>query len=186
LAASENVISGNNFTGNNVFGIYILNAHSNLIVGNSFIENNCPALRLSTSINNTFYHNNFIDNHVESGLQVLNPWLLGSGDTEANTWDNGHEGNYWSDYALRYPNADQLNSSGTWDRQYFINEVNIDRFPLTEAFTINEPEPNVPDVVSDFPIWIPLTIVLVSFTAVILVLFVRRRKLHPPLKEKPT
>jgi parallel beta-helix repeat protein len=140
------VVSGNNFTDNpdnHSFGIYLLDTNYNLIVGNSFTENNGFAIRWSNSHDNTFYHNNFINNNAETGLQVSNPWLLGSGDYEYNTWDNGYEGNYWSDYTSRYSNATEVNNSGIWDVPFFINEVNIDRFPLTEPVDARTPSPTV-------------------------------------------
>jgi len=136
LDGSSNTISGNNFTDNDVWCVYLLDTNHNIIVANSFTENNGFAIRWSNSYNNTFYHNNFINNNAETGLQVSNPWFLGSGDSEYNTWDNGYEGNYWSDYTSRYSNATEVNNSTIWDVPFFINEVNIDRFPLTEPVDI--------------------------------------------------
>jgi parallel beta-helix repeat protein len=134
----RNVVSGNNFTDNDVWCVYLLDTNHNIIVVNSFTENNGFAIRWSNSYNNTFYHNNFINNSrgYKAGLQVSNPWFFGSGDHEYNTWDNGYEGNYWSDYISRYSNATEVNDSGIWDVPFFINEVNIDRFPLTEPVDI--------------------------------------------------
>jgi parallel beta-helix repeat protein len=134
----RNVVSGNNFTDNDVWCVYLLDTNHNIIVANSFTENNGFAIRWSNSYNNTFYHNNFINNSrgYESAFQVSNPWFFGSGDSEYNTWDNGYEGNYWSDYTARYSNATEVNESGIWDVPFFINEVNIDRFPLTEPVDI--------------------------------------------------
>lgn len=134
----RNVVSGNDFNDNDVWCVYLLDTNHNIIVANSFTENSGFAIRWSNSHNNTFYHNNFISNSLgyESGFQVSNPWFFGSGDSEYNTWDNGYEGNYWSDYTARYSNATEVNDSGIWDVPFFINEVNIDGFPLTEAFDI--------------------------------------------------
>lgn len=137
IYAFENVVSGNNFTDNGSFGIYMLDTDYNVVVGNSFIGTSGFAIRWSNSQNNTFYHNNFINNSVgSSGLQVSNPWLLGSGNSEGNVWDNGQEGNYWSDLPSRYPNATELDTSGIWDTPFFINPMNIDGFPLTEPVDI--------------------------------------------------
>lgn len=134
--SDENVISGNEFTDNQLC-IRAVHSQNNLIVGNNFAENNGPAFYLSSAHDNIIYHNNFINNKAE-GLIVSNPWLLGggSGEYEYNTWDNGVEGNYWSDYFSRYPNATEVNNSNIWDIAFFINEVNIDRFPLTEPVDI--------------------------------------------------
>ena len=132
----RNLVAGNNFTDNDDYCVYMLDTNHNVIVGNSFIDNNGFAIRWSHSYNNTFFYNNFINNGAETGLQVSNPWLYGSGDFEYNTWDNGFEGNYWSDYTTRYLNATEVNGSGIWNVPFFINEVNIDGFPLTEQFDI--------------------------------------------------
>ncbi len=133
--SQDNVISSNIFTAN-ILGISAIGCCENLIVGNSFVDNDGYAIRWSGAYNNTFYYNNFINNKAE-GLQVSNPWLLISGGAyEGNTWDNDVEGNYWSDYTSRYSNATEVDGSGIWDVPFFINEVNIDRFPLTEPVDI--------------------------------------------------
>jgi parallel beta-helix repeat protein len=133
-----NAFVGNNFTDNDVWCVYLLDTNHNIIVANSFTENSGFAIRWSNSYNNTFYHNNFINNArgYEAVLQVSNPWFFGSGDHEYNTWDNGYEGNYWSDYTSRYSNATEVNDSSIWDVPFFINEVNNDGFPLTEPVDI--------------------------------------------------
>ena len=68
----------------------------------------------SSAINNIFYRNNIINNekNVESS-------------TSGNLWDNGIEGNYWSDYNGTDPNQD-----GIGDNAYKINEDNQDNHPL--------------------------------------------------------
>ena len=38
----------------------------------------------------------------------------------ANYWDNGKEGNYWSDYLSKYPNATELDHSGIGEPPYAI------------------------------------------------------------------
>jgi parallel beta-helix repeat protein len=130
-------------------------------VGNSFTENNCPAIYLSGASNNTFYHNNFINNKVE-GLQVSNPWLTINPEP-SNIWDNGYEGNYWSDYISRYPTATEVNGSGIWNTPFFINEVNIDRFPIKKPVDIELV------TIPEFPSWTSLLIALVTVVAVTLI-----------------
>jgi nitrous oxidase accessory protein NosD len=48
------------------------------------------------------------------------------GNPEDNFWDNGFQGNYWSDFKQRYPNATEISGSGVWDTSYYINQKNID------------------------------------------------------------
>ncbi len=58
-----------------------------------------------------------------------------------NTWDNGFEGNYWSDYEEKYPDAQELDGSGIWDTPYDIDWNNRDNFPLVQPWS---PKPQGP------------------------------------------
>jgi parallel beta-helix repeat protein len=117
------------------------------IMENTVTENNGWGIRLNnTAGGNIVYHNNFINNHVAEGLQVSIPAIMvfdlyappEIGPTmapgNANVWDNGEEGNYWSDYSVRYANASEVGSSGVGDSPFYINENNIDRYPLLSPF----------------------------------------------------
>ena len=61
---------------------------SNIITYDTLLKNCWYGIFLHFSNNNTIYHNNFINNTYQV-------YLYQSAD---NTWDNGNEGNYWSDY----------------------------------------------------------------------------------------
>lgn len=130
LFSPQNVISGNMLT-NNTNGVHSRQSNYNIIVGNSFTENNGFAIVMYDCRNNTFYHNNFINNKVVDSIQIRANWYC-----RHNAWDNGFEGNYWSDYTSRYSNATEVDGSGIWDVPFFIKEANIDRFPLTEPVDI--------------------------------------------------
>jgi hypothetical protein len=54
----------------------------------------------------------------------------------ANVWDDGYPsgGNYWSNYAARYPNAIENDSTGIWNTPYVIDSNNTDRYPLLGPF----------------------------------------------------
>ncbi len=69
---------------------------------------------LRFSLNNVIHHNNFINNAPQAGV-----------DTFHNTWDDGREGNYWSDY-----NGTDSNHDGAGDAPYVLNKENIDHHPL--------------------------------------------------------
>lgn len=108
-SSSANVISGNTIL-NNYGGIAVFQSQSNKIIGNNLI-NNYIGISLQFS-GNTVYHNNFINNdHGAIG--------------DKNTWDNGAEGNYWSDY-----NGTDMNGDGIGDTPYIINGKNQDNYPL--------------------------------------------------------
>jgi len=51
----------------------------------------------------------------------------------ANLWDNGHKGNYWSDY-----NGTDANHDGTGDTPYIIDTNNTDNYPLMTSYIILE------------------------------------------------
>ena len=136
-----NIVSENGFFGNGAGiqdgggGVDLIGGADNLVIGNLFSENDGFGVRVSASPNSGFYRNEFINNKVTDGLQVSNPWMH---DPESNTWDNGIEGNYWSDYLTRYPNASEIDCSGQGDTPFLINPLNIDHHPLMEPVTFTE------------------------------------------------
>jgi len=93
--SKNNTIIGNYF-GNSTYnyGLQLNNdCSNNTVVGNTFAFNQY-GLALEPPSSNTFYHNNFIQNTIQSLLFGRNYDWAGF----ANYWDNGKEGNYWSDY----------------------------------------------------------------------------------------
>jgi parallel beta-helix repeat protein len=122
-------ISGNYITANNN-GIELSFTSSNTITGNT-IANNSVGISIvppaySYGLNN-IHHNNFINNtkqveqHVGSASPIYN-----------NVWDNGKEGNYWSDYkgtASKVSNGDGIGST-----PYIIDDVSQDRRPLVNPW----------------------------------------------------
>jgi parallel beta-helix repeat protein len=147
---SGNVIIANSGTGiaisgsgtlNNAVGNYIANnkvgigfgyGTSNIIAENYIANNeegiyfggNPPVLGAS---NNTLYRNSFINNTKQVNDYH---WINSFSSPSINAWDNGKEGNYWSDYKYKYPNATELNSSGIWGTPYVLDQYNKDNYPL--------------------------------------------------------
>jgi parallel beta-helix repeat protein len=166
---SNNIVSENYIAKNNL-GILIDSSFDNSIIGNMITENNGWGMRLTGSQNNNMiYHNSFVNNYVEEGLQVSIPgqWPLETLPGRGNVWDNGKEGNYWSDYLTRYPNATDNDGSGIGDTPFYINEYNSDRYPLMNPVTIPE-----------FPSWTPLLLLLITLT-VALSIYKRRLAKKP-------
>ena len=150
---SNNTISVN-YIANNSRGILVEYSVQNKIIGNTIIENNGWGIQLGgTQINNVIYHNNFVNNKVENDLQVDIPmqWLPGWEPGNPNVWDNGFEGNYWSDYEGKYPNATELDGSGIWNTPYVIDGNNQDNYPL----------------VPEFPTWTPMLFTLIVLAVAI-------------------
>ncbi|MDG6221817.1 MAG: NosD domain-containing protein [Candidatus Bathyarchaeota archaeon] len=176
--SNNNIISGNNFTDNGSAGIRLVNCQENLVVNNTFTANLAPAVYLSGATNNIFYHNNFINNRTE-GLSISNPWFWGSGESESNNWDNGYEGNYWSDHSTRYPNATELDNSSIWNTPFVINEVNIDHFPLTDPVEIELV------TIPEFESYIMLLIIgTATFVITVLVIIIYRKKIDNSVKQQ--
>lgn len=111
----ENIVMRSAWYGINL----ISNANYNSISSNTITSNKGPGIRLSGSLNNTVSENNFVDN-----AQQVNT------DGVPNFWDNGIEGNYWSDYI-----GSDTNYDGIGDIQYEINSYNIDHYPLMGMFS---------------------------------------------------
>lgn len=155
-------IKGNYVSKNNV-GIWIGTAFLNTIISNTVIENNGLGIQLEgPHHDNLIFHNNFIDNN-KGGTQasIAQIWTYPDLDKlfrtdppprppqlvdgPANTWDDGTEGNYWSDYTTRYPAAQKAENSTAGNTPYYINENNQDTHPLMaphEISTLEMPTPS--------------------------------------------
>jgi len=153
LAYTTNSTITKNNIKNNIHGIYLSRSSNNTVNENNITANAGNGIYLYYSSNNTFFHNTFTNNTN----QVYNVGVL------INVWDNGVEGNYWSDYEDRYPNAIELNGSGIWDTPYVIDGKNQDNYP----------------VVPEFPKWTSTLLILVVLT-IALAIYKRR------LLKKPT
>jgi len=118
----NNTISGNSIKSNGV-GIVLEESPNNTITGNT-ITNNYYGIHLYNlfwqTSNNTIYHNNFIDNTEHL--------IIGTAHT--NFWDNGLEGNHWSNYT-----GFDLDHDGIGDISHLIDVNNEDNYPLMGMFS---------------------------------------------------
>lgn len=146
------------------FGVKLLHSCNNHFAENNVTENNQWGIRvLGDQHDNIIYHNNFIDNGVGDGIQVsMLPPAADALVANPSIWDNGTSGNYWSDYLTRYPNASEIGNTGVGDTPFYINENNIDHYPLMEPYIIPE-----------FPSWVALPL----FLAVIVVIAIYKKRL---------
>ena len=142
---SDNVFMGNNLT-NNTHGIYLYHSPNNTIVRNQ-IQRNTVGLSViawayKSSSDNYIYANNLIDNTRQVDLSTfIAPKVM-------NIWDNGFEGNYWSDYEHKYPNATEIDNIGIWNTPYVIDEDNQDNYPLMNPVIIPEFSDTTPPTIS--------------------------------------
>jgi parallel beta-helix repeat protein len=150
------------------FGVKLLHSCNNHFTENNVTENNQWGIRLlGDQHDNIIYHNNFIDNGPGDRIQVsMLPPAANAAAANPNTWDNGTSGNYWSDYLTRYPNASEIGNTGVGDTPFYINENNIDHYPLMEPYIIPE-----------FPAWAILPMVITA-TLVAIVYKQRLAKHH--------
>ncbi len=144
---NSNVFSENQIT-NNSIGIWISlsgGGTGNTIVSNTIEVNEQIAIETDFGEGFAVYHNSFIINNNHSPI-VNTAYLAVPGDETKvlmPSWDNGKEGNYWSNYVVEYPNATEIGSTGVYDTPYVINIApNLtDRYPLTQPINI---EVNLP------------------------------------------
>jgi len=118
--SNDNKITGNTLSHYSDIGIMFENSESNTIVNNTISVDgkNSISFWISGS-NNIIYQNNIL--HHSRRI-----WSDGS----PNAWDNGIEGNYWSDY-----NGTDVDGDGIGDAPYVIDVNNQDRYPLMNLLT---------------------------------------------------
>jgi len=112
--STDNMISENTVA-NHEHGSVITNSENNSIIGNTFMTNTHCGLHLDSSNSNAIYHNNFVNSPVHS-------------HDSTNTWDNGAEGNYWSDYQ-----GEDIDGDGVGDT--LTPHLGFDSYPLVERWS---------------------------------------------------
>ena len=172
LSCSSSVFSDNSITEQRERAVWVDSSnHGNVIFRNYIAHNQGYAVYFTVTdfeapTNNTFYHNTFLNN--SHGVQFTRP-------SELNSWDNGAEGNFWSDYQERYPNAIELDGSGICSTPYVIDENNQDNYPLINQVAISGFGPTPTQ--EPFPTtWIAAATAIIVGVAVILGAAVYKRK----------
>jgi len=115
--SNYNVVESNT-AGNGEKGISLYNADNNNLTGNTVL-NSLYGIRLYSSRFNEFFHNNIIENTNQADLISSYP----------NVWDNGFEGNFWSDHV-----RSDIYRDGLGDTPRIIDGDNRDRYPLLGSF----------------------------------------------------
>jgi parallel beta-helix repeat protein len=158
--SSSNSIFRNVITANGL-GIHIGGDNLGLTdtVGNIITENNITNNDLGVYTEycgiNTIHHNNFINNTEQWDDVGFTPWPI-TLPISISIWDDGREGNYWSDYT-----GTDNDGNGVGDTPYILNENNQDNYPLMK-----------PVIIPEFPSWIILPLFL---TATLVVIFYSER-----------
>jgi len=134
----DSAVVNNNVLRDNYYGLQLIQSNNSKIFNNLIINNSYAGIKISDSSNNIFfeniiqnnsvglwgsksplnvvYHNNFLNN--TSQLQIFDSPMI---------WDDGSEGNYWSDYK-----GSDADMDGIGDSEYLKAG---DQFPLTGMFT---------------------------------------------------
>lgn len=126
----NNTVSGNNVS-ENIVGILV--SGSNQTITKNYIANNQMGLffGFNNKITETIptdievNHNDFQNNVVQlngCGCDSINA------SEPPHNWDDGGEGNFWSDY-----NGTDSNYDGIGDAPYMIDALNQDRYPLLQS-----------------------------------------------------
>ena len=157
--------SNNTLTGcavsDNIVGI-LLSGESNTIT-NNYIANNENGIFFGVNnpgdapLNICLIHNSFVNNDVQ---------FSGCSCEDYNTtepmhiWDDGKEGNFWSDY-----NGTDADGDGVGDTPYVIDVQNQDRYPLMHiAATPPAPPTKLPIETLVAAIALPIIIVAILIT----------------------
>ena len=146
----------NTVTSNSYCGLYLFRSTNNRISYNTISQNRF-GIGLYDSINNTIHHNNLVNNEEQV---VVHRGIL----PPLNTWDNGYEGNYWSDYTGVDNDGDEIG-----DTPYVIDPGNRDNYPLME-----------PAIIPEFPAWTSIILILVLLTVATAIY--KRRLLKTPIR----
>jgi parallel beta-helix repeat protein len=144
---SNNLFAGNKIENCGLWGILMGAGSYNVFFGN-IVENTGVGIGHDgyglalggnglTAEKNLFLHNSFVNNSKNFGVN----WSV----TGANSFDDGKEGNYWDDYLTRYPNATEVNNSGTGSVSYVLTEINADNHPLLVQPIISGKVPALPE-----------------------------------------
>ncbi len=143
---SNNTICANSISDGG--GIAVTKGYNNIIRAN-YIANNRVGATIGNAqsevdymnhgpvtANNKVYHNNFVNNV----FQVKTDFPPGYTVYSTDFWDNGTEGNFWSDYTGIDNNGD-----GIGDTPYEIDVSRSDHYPLMSPFDISSVNVELPE-----------------------------------------
>jgi parallel beta-helix repeat protein len=125
-------MSNNNCSHNSNSGISLLYSKNSGIVNNTCSYNTVGIILLDSG-NNSIYRNDFINNNYNVySEESTNMW----NSTEKITYNYtdstyiNYLGNYWDDYEEKYPDAEEIDTTGIWGMPYSI-DGDKDNYPLT-------------------------------------------------------
>ena len=157
-SVSENIVgvllSG---SANSINKNYIANNEQGLFFGFETVDGvgNIPSdIKIS--------HNSFVNNTKQLSGCVCKEYNLSE---TRHSWDDGREGNYWSDY-----NGTDANKDGIGDTPYIVDILNQDRYPLMQSLT------SPPTINTQIPTELIILLISVPIIVVIAIIALRRTK----------
>jgi parallel beta-helix repeat protein len=192
MGASNNFFTKNVITrcGEGVEGLDDEEGYNNTFYLNTFERCTWATLNCNQGNQSIFYFNNFLENanNVDTFVSDRDSPII----VPEHNYDNGTYGNYWSDYAARYPNEKEANNTGTYNTPYMITSTKdypfqfYDYHPLVDPITFSQNttdlenwQPTSPNQQIAPPEWaIILAIVIITAiltVALAMLLYVRRR-----------
>ncbi|NLF88730.1 hypothetical protein GX563_07905 [Candidatus Bathyarchaeota archaeon] len=126
LWTKNNTIT-NSRVSESILGI-MLSGSNTTIINNYLVENQQGLFFGFNGVNETIpsdivvHHNSFVHNSVQINGCFCEDYPE---DETPHSWDDGKQGNYWSDY-----NGTDADSDGIGDTPYIIDQMNLDRYPL--------------------------------------------------------
>ena len=125
----NNTITGNGVS-DNIVGILL--SGSNESVTRNYISNNHNGLFFGFNNIGDIIPSDIMINHndFENNIVQLNGCECKDANTteSPHSWDDGLQGNFWSDY-----NGTDVNGDGVGDTRYVIDVLNQDRYPLMQS-----------------------------------------------------
>jgi parallel beta-helix repeat protein len=118
VSNSTQMVIANNKMMNNGNGIALTNSNNNTLAGNIIASNSLYGLYLSQSDYNVIVRNSLQSN-------ARNVYVRNSTDY----WDDGFEGNYWSNYT-----GVDTDNDGVGDAPFVLDANNVDHYPLAGLF----------------------------------------------------
>lgn len=161
----NNTITGNGVSGN-IVGILL--SGSNETVTRNYIADNQRGLFFGFNNKGDIIPSDIVINHndFENNIVQLNGCECKDYNTTEppHSWDDGRQGNFWSDY-----NGTDVNSDGIGDTRYVIDVLNQDRYPLMQS------QVKLPNPATEVPIEL-VVLGISTFIIIVVIVFVYRQR----------